>query len=1236
MIPLIKAVNSAMTRFQKIKSIRRKVQSSLAKLMLLGGVALSGFACNKPEADSAALQTDKVNQATEKSKPAPRVAAKKAPVVIARNNDSEKVLNAARTRMLAMDYAEGFDIALYASEEQTQNPAFFTFDNKGDLYTTEILRMWHGTEDIRGHHHLIEQDIRIKTLDDRMAMMKANADKLPMAFYTEKADRVRTLRDTNNDGRADQDQLFVEALNDPLDGLASGLLAGQDSDVDGDAATIYLANIPHIWTLKDQDGDGVAEIREPLHSGFGTRFSFNGHDLHGLAWGPDGKIYWSLGDRGYNFVSREGKHFYGPNLGGVFRSNPDGSDIELFYTGLRNPQELVFDQYGELFTGDNDGDGGDVERVNYLVEGGDSGWHAGFQSIMSFAKALDLRSYKYAQKQSLFNPWMTQSMWKTRNDKQPAFILPGIAQLDGGPSGFTYNPGSAFGDALRNSFFLVLFKGAPSETYINRFTLEPRGASYELALSERFWGGFNAVDVEFGPDGKLYASEFNYAGWGPQDQGAFYTLSPSDDSLRLQAANDQKILLSDFSKKTDSALIDLLGYDHMRVRQRAQFALAKREGVLEPLLSLVQNAKQPELKRLHALWALAQFAANSVDASELLSADLLSLLIQQNSHVHLATQAAKIAGDLQITGAQKALVQSLTETQAEKNHKRAMYAAISLGKQKDGQAGPQLANLLQKNNGEDLWLRHAGVMYLANVEEEVRRAFFSSENRELRLIALLAYRKNRAAQLTQFLNDSDIALIDEAIFALHDLYPAEYQLQLAEYLPVYLEKLGSNNSEQASSPSADITIARLINANYRQGTAEAAQRLLAMLSGPSLSTEVVSEVLGALEAWEDVNGIDTLIGLPSRASKKRQNIDDLVQKAVPQLVERLKAQPLAQAIRLAKRYNYELPQVLLVKMVRDEANLNSVREQALSGLLAQNYSGIKELANELVDSNDPAIRAIGLNTLAEVDVEQLFARVNTLTNPKRAESAIDESYLDYQSSLKTLAAMLAGSSESAQNESKATKASIIGEPLRLRIKTIADKELAKLVTGSAMPQVMLEIRELVEALNDDALKAKLAAFDKAHESAAMQQQFADSMFGGSIEAGKAMFKSGGAGECMRCHIINWEGGNVGPDLSAIGETKDEAYILRSIVDPGSEIASGYGVMTITHKDGRTLSGTYLADTADEVTLLINDEAKTFARADLAKVVDPVSGMPPMQYFISRREIRDLVAYLASLKEQQGH
>ena len=63
--------------------------------------------------------------------------------------------------------------------------------------------------------------------------------------------------------------------------------------------------------------------------------------MSGLTEGPDGKIYWQIGDIGANITSVDGKNFKHPNSGVIVRSNPDGTDFEVFASGLRNTHEFV-------------------------------------------------------------------------------------------------------------------------------------------------------------------------------------------------------------------------------------------------------------------------------------------------------------------------------------------------------------------------------------------------------------------------------------------------------------------------------------------------------------------------------------------------------------------------------------------------------------------------------------------------------------------------------------------------------------------------------------------------------------------------------------------------------------------------------------------------------------------------------------------------------------------------------
>jgi len=196
----------------------------------------------------------------------------------------------AEIRMRNFEKPDDVVIKLWADESQTQNPSAITFDSKGRLYVAEINRWRTGVDDIRERRMMLVEDIQIESNADRLKMFQNHADQFPMEYYSRNADQISLLEDTDGDGRADSSKIFAGGFNDPLDGPGIGLI-----ERDG---KIYYTNVPHLWMLEDLDGDGVSDKRTSLQDGFGIRMSFSGHDMHGLTWGPDGKLYWSVGVRG--------------------------------------------------------------------------------------------------------------------------------------------------------------------------------------------------------------------------------------------------------------------------------------------------------------------------------------------------------------------------------------------------------------------------------------------------------------------------------------------------------------------------------------------------------------------------------------------------------------------------------------------------------------------------------------------------------------------------------------------------------------------------------------------------------------------------------------------------------------------------------------------------------------------------------------------------------------------------
>jgi putative heme-binding domain-containing protein len=109
---------------------------------------------------------------------------------------------------------------------------------------------------------------------------------------------------------------------------------------------------------------------------------------------------------------------------------------------------------------------------------------------------------------------------------------------------------------------------------------------------------------------------------------------------------------------------------------------------------------------------------------------------------------------------------------------------------------------------------------------------------------------------------------------------------------------------------------------------------------------------------------------------------------------------------------------------------------------------------------------------------------------------------------------------------------------------------------------------------------------------------------------------------------------VGPSLKGIGSRLTREQILQALIEPSARIAPGYGTVTLRLQDGQEVSGTLLSENEHEIQLKTNDaEPLKVAISRIKSRENAPSGMPPMGSLMSKREIRDVVEYLSSLKSK---
>ncbi len=824
------------------------------------------------------------------------------PHALAQHATASPAFEAAAGDAKRLQLAPGLKLDVWAAEPQLSNSVAFAFDGKGRVYLAESDRWAISVFDITQHTNWLWQDMSFRSVMERGAFL-TNQFATNLAFLTKDSEVVRRVEDRDGDGQADHSEILASGFTNAVDGTAAGVLATHEG--------IYFANIPSLWRL---NGTGVISgavisnqpaARQPstdspktdplntrslLATGFGVHIGVSGHDLHGLIKGPDGRIYLSFGDRGCVLTNREGVVINLPDTGGVLRCEPDGRDLEVFCYGLRNPQELAFDDFGNLWTVDNDTAGADPCRVLHLVEGGDYGWRTSYQHMDGFG------------------PWVQEELWKGGQDG----ILPPAGTVSQGPSGLAFYPGTGFGEQLAGTFLHADFPGG-----VWAYTVKPQGASYVVDRKEKFLWNCWPTDVDFGPDGAAYVLDW-VSGWGQTPRGRIYRITPNSELGTRHSSlvtETRRLLAEGMTQRGEKELLDLLGHADRRVRLEAQWELADRGMKSLPGLAATAHAAGSFFQRLHALWAVGQIARLSQDRGIEWELPLLRVLdVVVGADRRLAVEAALVLDE---AGNAEELrhVDRLRDLQSDpdpgvRRRVGAVASTLPFGKgfrplprRVDQLASaatrlkqPWIARLLNQTfprvfkadpqpiaNVErilasatpDPFLDHVareiliGAAGLENLHSQNLAQAATNKSPDVRRIALLAYRRlgefgalgNRwpgfghypasavalSPQVTNFLTDSDPRLIVAAGRAIHDVPIVEGFPALAAFVT------------KIDCPTN--LMSRVINACYRLGTQQHAQMLAGFAAREDVPDWARVLALRALADWEKPSPLDRVNGL---------------------------------------------------------------------------------------------------------------------------------------------------------------------------------------------------------------------------------------------------------------------------------------------------------------------------------------------------------------------------------------
>ena len=1098
------------------------------------------------------------------------------------------------------------EVTLVASEPMIRNPVAVSVAPDNTVYVTETQRRKAQNLDIRSNADWISAELGLHSVGMKKAFYhstlipansQANAHRVEdynkdgvhdWRDLTALSEFIHALKDTDGDGRADRATVFAGDFNTSVTGVAAGVLAW--------GGHIYANVAPHVWKMKDTDGDGVADERLPLAYGFASHIAYGGHNTHGVMIGPDRRIYWSVGDTSSDYT---------PHEGAVFRCNPDGTGLEVFARGLRNPQEMAFDDFGNLFTGDNDADFGDRERWYYLVEGADYGWRFWWQYQPGGAR--------WDAPDSDYSVWMNEKLWHERFPGQAAYIIPAIQLIDNGPCGMTAYPGVGFGPEYKNSFFLAHFTGSTANSGVRKYKISPQGADFSLDEDKKFLTGAVMTGVDFAPDGSgLYVTDWS-GSWPLNSQGRVYRISHPIEGQSDIVRQSHHLLNGGMDGMSADRLGVLLSHDNRNVRREAQFRLVDlgRPGWAE--LTTIAGSGKNQTARIHAIWGLDIVGRTRPARLK----PLLPLLSDEDPEIR--AQAAKALGDNRYRPAIEPLRGILADPdQPERVH---FMALMALGKLRDSQSLASALEILHRNAAVDLMLRHAGIFYLQGLNDWRTLASLSShESQHVRLAAVVALRQMENPHVAGFLMDSDPLVIAEVARAIND---------------VPLETARPHLARLIDRPIADEAVARrVLNAHYRTGTSESAHALAEYASsGDSLAVCRV-EALKMLRQWISITPRDRVCGgwfpLGYNHTSKTRNGDDAAAAVSSRLSDLLDGpEPVAiETIAIVEAFNIELDKDVLRKWAEDGDRQTSLRLAALNLLARRQSPDLGAVLDVILQSDNASLRARALVLVNEID-------------SGLAGSLIDSALT--QSSVEDVRKVL--------NNLDGLRNRTVNRRLGLL--------MASLESGQADPSLALDIFNAASRSSDDQIKKRAEDFmNRLRERDGLSVYVNLCADGGDPSEGRKVFIEKVELACLRCHQVpdgdgQSVGGTMGPNLAGLTGRGDVRYLIQSIVDPNARFAQGFEMLTLQLNDGSTVSGRLVSEAADgsyiEVELPVATEVDEFGiEIDEASEAKPetrriagseissrsrgVSAMPPgLHQLMSLEEFRNLTAYLRSLK-----
>jgi putative heme-binding domain-containing protein len=987
----------------------------------------------------------------------------------------------------------GFIVEKVAGPPLVRYPLFATFDDQGRLYVAEGT----GT-------NLPGEELAKKKLG-----------------------RILLLEDKDGDGRFDTSKVFADQLVFP-----QGVLWH-----DG---TLYSASHPSLWRFEDSRGQGKADRREELVSGF--KFNGNGCDIHGPFLGPDGLLYWTDGRHGYKVKTREGTTLEGL-AARIWRCRTDGTEIErLCGGGFDNPVQLAFTPEGEAIGTMDQGPG---DCLLHYVEGGVYPMeHPCLKELPRTGPLLGaIRQYSAALPAALCGlvRYRSTHLGKEYQDNlfSTQYMLHRIVRHKLIRDGATFR--------CEDRDFLT---STSHDVRLTDVIEDADGSLLFIDMGAWFTYGF--------PNNPIPKPEVLGGIYRIWRVGAKPVADPWGKSLKL-------------ASRSPAELAALLDDPRPRVRDQAITLLAKLGAEAVPSLQAVVRAPARSARaRRNAVWALCRMRVPQARPA------LRLALADKEMSIRLA--AAHAAGVVRDEGAGAALAALVRSDEPPVRLK----AAEALGRIGLSPAVPALLESLRK--GGDPFLEHALIYALIRIND--RRgtlAALEDPNPRVRQAGLIALDQMPSGNLTREqvvpLLDTDDAGLQHAALEVISKRPG-WSGSIQGLLRKWLEAPRLSEAQERSLTGALLGFS---------GEANVQQLLAEELANPRTPTPTRLLLLGVMARCR-------LDALPPGWLK-----------ALGQALEDDNVTLRREAVATVKTRGLKQFDNQLLSVSRHRGLPAELRIAALEALAARrrpiDAEAMALLRAHLSEKTEPllrlaAARTVGSSTLSTEQLRQLAASLGE-TSPLV---------------LRLLLPAFARSSDGG-----------VGKALVTALKGVAAAEALSTeeldrVLKSYAPEVQALARPLRDRLA--ARQGKQAAY-----LAGLRAELGQ--LAGSAEAGRPVFFSQKVG-CYACHRAAGKGGDLGPDLSRIGQLRSTTELLESIVFPSLTIAPEYRTYQVVTKDGRSWSGLIVREASEAVYLRTAELAEVrIARKDVEELAPATVSLMPegLERTMSRQELRDLLEFL---------